>query len=147
MSATLDAPSSVIPGNTLADSLIRAQAAARELHGLADLKAAASWLIDSATSIGCCNLVATNAAARSLTTAAVLISDGAVKSIDRQYVAEGKVLIVDAATVTGSITRACATELRANGATWVGAAIYHRARPDLDGLDSDVAFDFVTSLK
>jgi hypothetical protein len=148
MTTTSDAPKGqlLVPPDTLAAGVIQAQAARQSLREISALKGAATALIEAATSIGCCNLVATNAAAESLATAAALMSDGAIRSIDRQYVTAEKVLIIDAATVTGSVTRDCASELRAKGATWVGVAIFHRGRPDIDGLDADDGIDFVTSL-
>jgi hypothetical protein len=148
MTATSDAPKGqlLVPSDTLAAGVIQAQAVQQSLREISALKAAATALIEAAISIGCSNLVATNAAAESLATAAALMSDGEIKNIDRQYITAEKVLIVDAATVTGSVTRECAWELRAKGATWIGVAIYHRGRPDIDGLDADDAIDFVTSL-
>lgn len=139
--------SGVVPADSLAAGVIRAQASARNLRDLGSLREAASALVEAASSIGCYELVAANAAAEPLATAAALLSDGAVKLGDKQESHPHKVLIVDAATVTGNVTRACAADLRARGANWVGVVIYDRVRPDLDELETEPLLDYVTALR
>lgn len=135
-----------LPPESIAAGAMRAAASVQSLRDVVALRRAASQLIDAAASAGCDTLIAANAAAEALTTAAALISDGRLKSADRRHASGKKVLIIDTATVTGNNTRACAAELRAQGATWVGAVIFDRVRPDLDGFDVDSLFDSVTTL-
>lgn len=137
---------SVVHADSLAAGVMRADSAIQGLRDFASLRRAASALIGAATSTGCYNLVAANAAAEPLATAAVLISDGKLTCTDMRHSTADRVLIVDTATVSGNVTRECASYLRANGATWVGAIIYDRVRPDLDGLDDEPAIDHVETL-
>jgi hypothetical protein len=136
----------LIPADSLAAGVIRAEASVQRLRNIPSLRHAAAELIQTANSISCYNLVATNAAAEPLATAAALMSDGEIAVSDKNHLTVEKVLLIDAATVTGSVTRACAADLRARGAAWVGAVIYHRVRPDLDGLESEPLLDFVAAL-
>lgn len=136
-----------LPSETIAAGAMRAAASVHSLRDVDTLRQAAYQLIDAAGSAGCDTLIAANAAAEALTTAAALISDGQLKSGSRRHVGGQKVLIVDAATVTGNNTRACAAELRALGVSWVGAVIFDRVRPDLDSLDGDSLLDYVTTLR
>lgn len=136
-----------LPSESIAAGAMRAAASVQGLRDVNALRQAASQLIDAAASAGCDTLITANAAAEALATAAALISDGRLKTADRRHAGGQKVLIVDTATVTGNNTRACAAELRARGATWVGAVIFHRVRPDLDGLDADPLLDYVTALQ
>lgn len=139
--------SAVVPSDTLAAGLIRAEASAQSLRDVAALRDAANALLDAATAIGCYNLVAANAAAEPLATAAALLSNGRLACSDSQHSTADKVLIVDAATVTGDVTRSCAANLRANGASWIGAIIFDRVRPDMDGLDDEPALDFLAAIR
>lgn len=136
----------VIPADSLAAAVLRAESAALSLRDLPTLREAARALVEAVSAIGCYQVVGASQAAESLVTAAALLSEGSVSSSDRLYSNSDKVVVVDAATVTGSAARACASYLRANGATWVGAVIYERVRPDLDGLDDDDEFDLVRAL-
>lgn len=136
----------LVPADSLAAGVIRAEAAAHSLRDIDALKQAAAALIEAANSIGCCQLVASNAAAEPLATAAALLSEGTISFSDKARNMAQKVLIIDASTVTGSVTRACAADLRASGAAWVGSVIYDRVRPDLDDLDNEPLLDFVTAL-
>jgi hypothetical protein len=138
---------SVVPPHSLAAGVIRAEASVENLREVSSLRHAALALIEAANSIGCYQLVPTNAAAEPLAAAAALLSDGAITFGSKSSARAQKVLIVDAATVTGNITRACAADLRANGAAWVGAVIYDRVRPDLDELDTEPLLDYVTVLR
>lgn len=137
---------SVVPVDSLAAGVIQADGAIQALRDFASLRSAASALIEAATSTGCYNLVAANAAAEPLATAAVLISDGKLACTDMRHSTAERVLVVDAATVSGNVTRDCASYLRSNGAAWVGAVIYDRVRPDLDGLDDEPAIDHLEVL-
>lgn len=136
----------LVPTDSLAAGLIRAEAAAHSLRNIGSLREAAAALIEAANSIGCFELVASNAAAEPLATAAALLSDGTISISDRIRNTAQKVLIIDASTVTGATTRACAADLRASGAAWIGSVIYDRVRPDLDDLDNEPLLDYVTSL-
>lgn len=136
----------LVPADSLAAGVIRAEAAAHSLRNLSSLKEAAAALIEAANSIGCYQLVASNAAAEPLATAAALLSEGTISFSDKVSNTAQKVLIIDASTVTGAATRACAADLRAYGAAWVGSVIYDRVRPDLDDLDNEPLLDFVTTL-
>ncbi|PBA29031.1 hypothetical protein CKJ65_23505 [Mycobacterium intracellulare] len=136
----------LVPADSLAAGVIRAEAAAHSLRNLSSLKEAAAALIEAANSIGCYQLVASNAAAEPLATAAALLSEGTISFSDKVSNTAQKVLIIDASTVTGAATRACAADLRAYGAAWVGSVIYDRVRPDLDNLDNEPLLDFVTTL-
>jgi hypothetical protein len=135
-----------LPPDSIAAGAMRAAASVQSLRDIDTLRQAAHHLIDAAAAAGCYTLIAANAAAEALTTAASLISDGQLTSANRRHAGGEKVLIVDTATVTGNNTRACAAELRARGAIWVGAVIFDRVRPDLDGLDADSLLDLVTTL-
>jgi len=136
----------VIPAGSLAAGVLRAQQSVHALRDVGSLRRVAADLIETAARIGCRHMVAANAAAEPLATAAALLSDGALTFSDKAHSAE-KVLVVEAATVSGGATRSCAAYLRANGAWWVGVVIYDRVRPDLDGLDEEPSIDFVTSLQ
>lgn len=136
----------LVPPQSIAAGVMRAEASALSLRDIASLRGAATLLVDAAMAIGCNHLVAANAAAEPLTTAAALMSDGALTSADAPNSTADKVLVVEAATVTGNLTRSCVSTLRANGASWVGAIIFDRVRPDIDGLDTDGSLDFLTSL-
>src|SRR5262249_40923328 len=103
-------------------------------------------LMDQAARVECNDLVAASQAAEPLVTAAILMSNGALRMTDLARCDSDKVLLVDAATITGGAARACATPLRTRGTTWIAAAIYYRVRPDLDCLDTDPAFDSITEL-
>lgn len=136
----------MVPPDSLAAGAMKANAIARSLRDVEALRHAAAELIEAAMSIGCYHLVAANSAAEPLATAAALISNGEFKSTSSSQSVAEKVLVVDAATVSGNVTRACAAELRRNGATWVGALIFARMRPDLDGLDDEPLLDYVSAL-
>lgn len=136
----------VIPSASLAAGVLRAQLSTLCLRDVEHLRQAAIALIDAAAAIGCYHLVAANAAAEPLTTAAALLSNGKLSYTDSRSSSAEKVLVVDAATVTGNVTRSCASYLRENGAAWVGVIIFDRVRPDLDGLDDDPRIDYVASL-
>lgn len=138
---------SVVPTDSLAAAVIQAEAATQAMRDITSLQDAASALIEAATSTGCHQLVAANAAAEPLATAAALLSAGSLMCTDKHHFTAEKVLIIDAATVTGDATRSCASYVRDNGAAWVGAVIYDRVRPDLDGLDDEPTIDFVTVLR
>ncbi|BBZ65157.1 hypothetical protein MINS_05860 [Mycolicibacterium insubricum] len=144
--AGLSADAGVIPPESLAAGVLKAQLSTLCLREVDQLRQAAIALIDAAAAIGCSHLVAANAAAEPLTTAAALLSNGKLAYSDSRNSFAEKVLVVDAATVTGNITRSCAAYLRENGASWVGAVIFDRVRPDLDGLDDDPGIDHVVSL-
>ena len=149
MAAPVDSSkgSAVIPHDSIAAGVMQAEAATQNLRNIASLRDAASELVDAAMLVGCYDLVAANAAAEPLTTAAALLSDGRLGYSDIRHTTAQKVLIVDAATVSGDVTRSCAGYLRENGATWIGAIIYDRVRPDLDGLDAEPTLDCVISLR
>ncbi|RUP31524.1 MAG: hypothetical protein EKK51_14225 [Mycolicibacterium sp.] len=135
-----------IPPESLAAGVLRAQLSTLCLRDVEHLRQAAIALIDAAATLDCRHLVAANAAAEPLTTAAALLSNGKLAYSDCRNSSAKKVLVVDAATVTGNVTRSCASYLRENGASWVGAIIFDRVRPDLDGLDDDPGIDYVASL-
>jgi len=149
MAATLDSSkgTAVVPHDSIAAGVMQAAAATQGLRDIASLRTAAADLVDAAMSVGCHDLVAANAAAEPLTTAAALLSDGKLGYSDIRHTTAQKVLIVDAATVSGDVTRSCAGYLRENGAMWIGAIIYERVRPDLDGLDVEPTLDCVISLR
>lgn len=136
----------MIPPQSLAAGVLRAQLSALCLRDVDHLRQAAIALIDVAAAIDCRHLVAANAAAEPLTTAAALLSNGKLAHSDSRNSSAEKVLIIDAATVTGNVTRSCASYLRENGASWVGAIIFDRVRPDLDGLNDDPDIDYVASI-
>lgn len=136
----------VVPKGSLAAGVLRAQESVQSLRDVASLRRVAANLVEAAAQIGCRHMVAANAAAEPLATAAALLSDGALTFSDKTHSAD-KVLVIEAATVSGDTTRSCAAYLRANGASWVGVVIYDRVRPDLDRLDHESAIDFVTSLQ
>jgi hypothetical protein len=136
----------VVPPDSLAAGVMRAEASTQNLRDIKALRDAASALIEKSNSIGCYQVVAATAAAEPLATAAALMSNGEISMSDKHRLNAEKVLVIDAATVTGNVTRACAADLRRNGAAWVGAVIYDRVRPDLDGLDNEPLLDFVTAL-
>jgi hypothetical protein len=110
------------------------------------LREAAQALLEALWTTGCYQLVSASPAAEPLATAAALLSDGAITLSDRIHSVADKVVVVDAATITGNATRSCAAYLRERGAIWVGAVIYDRVRPDLDGLDGDRNLDLVAAL-
>jgi hypothetical protein len=56
------------------------------------------------------------------------------------------VLLVDTAVVTGNAIYASAVRLRAAGVQWIGAAVYHRLRPDLDELNETGIVDALCEL-
>lgn len=132
--ASQDESSLEIPEDGVAAAAIRASRTVQAVRRVDVLQHAARAVIDAASAAGCSQRVPVNAAAESLAAAAVLISEGELTSRDADRVSAERVLLVDAATVTGASTRFCARQVRARGAIWVAAAIYDRVRPDLDGL-------------
>lgn len=134
-----------IPAGSIAAATIRAAHTVQAIRRIEVLQDAARAVIEAARAAGCSQLVPVNAAAESLATAAVLISGGGLTFSDADNISAERVLLVDAATVTGGSTRSCAQQVRARGATWVAAAIYDRVRPDLDQLEGDPLIDMVAS--
>lgn len=145
MSAWSDAAVAEEMDDSLAHAVIRAESRARELRNIGDLKEAAHRLADQVDRLGCSRLVAASRIAEPLVTAAALLSDG---RISMQLSSDGadKVVLVDAATITGNGARSAAQRLRAEGVSWICVVIYDRVRPDLDCLDSDPLFDQVATL-
>ncbi len=135
-----------VPSDSLAAAVLRAEGTAVRLRQVEFLRVAAQTLLDEAAKVGCSELVPASQAAEPLVTAAALLSDGSVTIGDRLHSMSEKVVLVDAATVTGSVARECATYLRERGATWVAVLIYDRVRPDLDSFDGDPIFDLVAEL-
>ena len=133
-----------IPAESIAAAVIRASQTVQAIRRIEVLQDAARAVIEAAQAAGCSQLVPVNAAAESLATAAVLISGGGLTFSDPDNISVERVLLIDAATVTGGSTRCCAQRVRAQGATWVGAAIYDRVRPDLDELEGDPLIDMIT---
>lgn len=131
--------------DSLAYAVITAEGTARELRNIAELQDAAHRLIDSVDRLGCRRLVAATREAEPLVTAAAMLSEGRVLM---QHSSEGadKVVLVGAATITGSAVRSAAERLRAEGVSWICAVVYDRVRPDLDGLESDPLFDQVVTV-
>lgn len=131
--------------DSLALAVFRAETVGRELRTVNGLEAAATQLIERIDHLGCHRVVAASREAEPLATAAALLSQG---RIQMQASGEGadKVIVIDAATVTGNATRSAAERLREEGVSWVGALVYNRIRPDLDELDDDPLLDQVTSL-
>lgn len=132
-----------IPAESIAAAAIRASHTVQAIRRIEVLQDAARTVIEAARLAGCSQLVPVNAAAESLATAAVLISGGGLTFSDADNISAERVLLVDAATVTGGSTRSCAQQVRARGATWVAAAIYDRVRPDLDQLEGDPLIDMI----
>lgn len=132
-----------IPAESVAAAAIRASQTVQAIRRIEVLQDAARAVIEAARAAGCSQLVPVNAAAESLATAAVLISGGGLTFSDADNISAERVLLIDAATVTGGSTRSCAQQVRARGATWVAAAIYDRVRPDLDQLEGDPLIDMV----
>lgn len=135
-----------VPHDSLASALIQAEASAVRLRQVESLRQAARSLVDEASRLGCSQLVPASQAAAPLVTAAMLLSDGAIRMISSDLVTSERVGLVDAATVTGGAARACGLQLRDRGASWIAAIIYDRVRPDLDDLDADPTFDSVSEL-
>jgi hypothetical protein len=136
-----------MPSDSLAAALVQAEASTVRLRQVEQLRVAAQSLVEEASRLGCDQLVPASQAAAPLVTAAMLMSDGAIRMMGTEFVSAGRVALVDAATVTGGSTRACGLELRDRGASWIAAIIYDRVRPDLDDLDADPTFDAVTELQ
>ncbi|WP_370039591.1 hypothetical protein [Nocardioides sp.] len=132
-----------IPAESIAAAAIRASHTVQAVRRIEVLQDAARAVIEAARIAGCSQLVPVNAAAEPLATAAVLIGGGELTFSDADHISADRVLLVDAATVTGGSTRSCARLVRARGATWVAAAIYDRVRPDLDELEGDPLIDMI----
>ncbi len=132
-----------MPAESIAAAAIKASHTVQAVRRLDVLQEAARAIIAAAEAAGCGQLVPVNAAAEPLATAAVLLSGGGLSFSDADNISTDRVLLVDAASVTGGSTRSCARQVRARGATWVAAAIYDRIRPDLDELDDDPLVDMI----
>jgi len=131
----------IVPSPSIAESILAAQETESHLRGLEQLQSAARELLTALDSFGCYDLVAASSAAEPLVTAAALLGGGRVSMSGPNGRVADKVILVEAATITGSATRFRANDLRTRGASWVAAVVYHRIRPDLDGFEGDTAFD------
>jgi hypothetical protein len=133
------------PVSGLALAVAEAQSINDALSSPASLKAAGQALVAHCAAIRCEFVVAASRPAESLVAAAMLFSDGAVRGLVRGSILPGRVLIVDSAVITANAVHIVGDELRAAGADWLGAAVLHRTRPDLDRLNAEI-FDSVTVL-
>ena len=130
----------------IADAIIQGEAAAARLRQDETLRTAAEQLLKHAQRLDCFDLVAATRAAEPLVTAAVLLSDGTLRMHCPETAAVERLLVVDAATITGNESRNCARRLRARGCVWLALAVYERVRPRSDELGSDPLFDDLVAI-
>lgn len=93
------------------------------------LRHAGQWLSKLCREFECSAVVAASRSAEWIVAATVLATDGAVQSGGGGH---SRVMVVEAAVVTGSAVHHAAQIVRSEGAEWIGAAIWYRTRPDLD---------------
>lgn len=101
-------------------------------------------LVDVCQAAGCTVVVAASKSAVALVTAGVMVGEGLL-SVGRGVEGQ-RVMVVDAAIVTGSGIHAAAATMRELGAIWLGVAVLQRTRPDLDELDDLDSLDHVEEL-
>jgi len=128
---------------SLAPAMQLAENSNRDLGRPEVLRAAGAWLARLCREADCSVVVAASRSAEWIVASAVL-SDGELvpASADAR---SRRVMIVEGAVVTGSALHHAARLARSEGATWVGAAVLQRTRPDLDQIES-VGFDLIRDL-
>lgn len=125
------------PVSGLALAVAEAQSINDRLSAHSALRAAGEALVAHCQAIGCEVMIAASRPAESVVAAALLFGGGTIRGLVRGTVISGKVLIVDSAVITASAVHDIGNELREAGISWLGAAVLHRTRPDLDRLDAD----------
>jgi hypothetical protein len=108
------------------------------------LRALGGQLVEACQAAGCTIVVAASKSAVALVTAGIMVGDGLLSG--GRGVHGQRVMVVDAAIITGAGIRETATTLRESGATWLGVTVLQRTRPDLDELDRFEALDQVAEL-
>lgn len=96
------------------------------------LRAAGQWLVSLCDDFGCSVVIAASRSAEWIVAAAVMTAGGALRT---DLGGGSRVMVVEAAAVTGAAVHHAGQVARAEGATWVGAAVWKRTRPDLDELE------------
>lgn len=129
---------------SLAGALLNAEQSNDMLRDHDELVRLASVLVKQSHELGVDLVVPASRAADAIVTAAQLCSNGALRIAEEA--AEQRILLVDAAIVTGAVVRECAAQLRQAGAAWVGAVVVARMMRDEDELDSDPSIDIVREL-
>lgn len=130
----------------LAPAMMAAETGNRDLGDPAVLKAAGAWLARLCKDTDCTVVVAASRSAEWIIASAVLTTDVELRTAVNAGSSVGRVMIVEGAVVTGSALHHAAQAARSQGATWVGAAIFLRTRPDLDQFDL-ASLDLVCNLR
>ncbi|MGC5224444.1 hypothetical protein ACPW96_17915 [Micromonospora sp. DT81.3] len=130
----------------LAPAMMAAETSNRDLGDPTVLKAAGAWLAQLCKDADCTVVIAASRSAEWIVASAVLTTDAVLHTAATGSSTTGRVMIVEGAVVTGSALYHAAEAARSQGATWVGAAIFLRTRPDLDQLDV-ASLDLVSNLR
>ena len=130
----------------LAPAMMAAESSNRDLGDPAVLRAAGAWLAKLCKDSDCSVVVAASRSAEWIVASAVLTTDVELHTALEASLATRRVMIVEGAVVTGSALHYAAETARAQGAAWVGAAVFHRTRPDLDQFDF-APLDLVSDLR
>lgn len=109
--------------SSVADSVLLAQRYLRTLHDSAGLLEAGQRVATAAHAMGCLTLVAASADARAVVAAATLVDQSleSRRGTDRL----DKVVVVEAAAITGYHVRRAVQRARDAGAQWVGVVVLH----------------------
>lgn len=116
----------------MAEALLDAQAFLASLSTSAALRGAAMCVTDAAAAADCGVLVPASASSHGVVAAAVLLADGDLRQAGEGAVLSGavdKVMVVEAAAVSGLHVRRRVCGLRAAGAAWVGLVVLHDVVP------------------
>lgn len=122
------------PGPGLVDHVIEGQEYLRQIRTSSGLRAAADELAEQADRLGCRDLFPASAAADAVAAVAVALHQSlrvvTVGQIAREHV--DKVVVVEAAAVSGLKVRRAVEAVRGAGAQWVSALVLREFGADLD---------------
>jgi hypothetical protein len=137
--------SNISSNTSLANAIFEVDEVNQRLASIDILQGAGRSALAAYVSVGADLMVGVSAGGQAIVTAALLTADGII-NVFGPRASPSIAIIVESATVTGRMVIEMADRLRQDGAQSVFAAVMHRARPDLDQLDSDPAIDRVIEL-
>ncbi len=134
------------PFSSLASAVMHADQARQRLSDPARLRELGELVLEYCEQASCSVIVAASRSAEALVTAALMIGNGRVTSVQAESAPE-RVMIVESAVVTGNALHSTAEYLRGSGTKWIGVIVVERVRPDLDDLDHTDVFNSVAELQ
>lgn len=108
--------------------VLEGQRLQRQMNTPAGLRESAARLIEASHHLGCDVMVGASSAANSVIAVAVVLTDGAIRSVSAAEVAAGRIdrlIVVEGVAISGLKVRRAIQAARASGVEWIAAIVLH----------------------